>query len=68
MVAREYGTIMLIREMDISYLSTHAQQIEEEKLKERSREAKRQRPVMVTFHIRGPMDMVILDSDKGSPV
>ncbi|WMV29958.1 hypothetical protein MTR67_023343 [Solanum verrucosum] len=27
-----------------------------------------QRPVMVTFHIRGPMDMVVLGSNKGFPV
>ncbi|WMV41565.1 hypothetical protein MTR67_034950 [Solanum verrucosum] len=43
MVVKEYCTAMLVHDMDISSLLVHAQQIQEEKLKERSREAKRAR-------------------------
>uniref|UniRef100_M1DR27 Gag-pol protein n=1 Tax=Solanum tuberosum TaxID=4113 RepID=M1DR27_SOLTU len=41
MVFKEYRTSMIINKMDIAHLTIHAQQIEEEKLKERSREGKR---------------------------
>ncbi|WMV55251.1 hypothetical protein MTR67_048636 [Solanum verrucosum] len=41
MVVKKFCTAMLIKEMDISHLMIHAQQVEEDKLKERSREAKR---------------------------
>ncbi|KAH0654435.1 hypothetical protein KY290_032963 [Solanum tuberosum] len=41
MVVKECRTVMLINEMDISCLMVHAQQIKEENLKERSREANR---------------------------
>lgn len=40
MVVKEYHT-MLVNDMCISIIMVHAQQIEEEKLKERSRETKR---------------------------
>ncbi|WMV33285.1 hypothetical protein MTR67_026670 [Solanum verrucosum] len=43
MVVKKSHTTMLIKEMDIYCLMIHAQQIEEEKLKERSRKAKRAR-------------------------
>jgi len=43
MLVKEYRTAMLIYDMDISHLMFHAQQLEEKKLKERSREAKRER-------------------------
>jgi len=43
MVVKECRTAMLVHDMDIFHLIAHAQQIEEEKLKERSREAKRAR-------------------------
>ncbi|WMV59234.1 hypothetical protein MTR67_052619, partial [Solanum verrucosum] len=41
MVVKKCRTTMLINEMDISRLMTHAQQIEEEIFKERARETKR---------------------------
>ncbi|XP_049369906.1 uncharacterized protein LOC125834798 [Solanum verrucosum] len=41
MVVKECHTAMLIHDMDISRLMVHAQHIEEEKVKKRSREAKR---------------------------
>uniref|UniRef100_M1DNE7 Gag-pol protein n=1 Tax=Solanum tuberosum TaxID=4113 RepID=M1DNE7_SOLTU len=41
MVAKEYHTTILIKEINISHLMTHSQQIQEEKFKERSRESKR---------------------------
>uniref|UniRef100_M1DPG7 Uncharacterized protein n=1 Tax=Solanum tuberosum TaxID=4113 RepID=M1DPG7_SOLTU len=40
MVVKECRTTMLIKDMDFSHLRAHAQQIEEEKLKERSWETK----------------------------
>ena len=43
MVVKKFRTTMLIKEMDISRLMTHVQQIVEEKFKERSREIKRVR-------------------------
>lgn len=43
MVVKKFRTTMLIKEMDISRLMTHVQQIEEEKFKERAREIKRVR-------------------------
>ncbi|XP_049406212.1 uncharacterized protein LOC125869830 [Solanum stenotomum] len=41
MVVKECRTVMLIYEIDISHLMVHGKQIEEEKLKEGSKEEKR---------------------------
>uniref|UniRef100_M1DLM4 Zinc knuckle family protein n=1 Tax=Solanum tuberosum TaxID=4113 RepID=M1DLM4_SOLTU len=43
LVVKECRTVMLVHDMYITRLMTHAQQIEEEKLKRRSREKKRPR-------------------------
>ncbi|XP_049394685.1 uncharacterized protein LOC125858973 [Solanum stenotomum] len=43
MVVKQCRTAMLVVDMDISCLMVHAQQIEEENIKERSREANRER-------------------------
>uniref|UniRef100_M1DTD9 Gag-pol polyprotein n=1 Tax=Solanum tuberosum TaxID=4113 RepID=M1DTD9_SOLTU len=67
LVVKECRTALLMHDMDISCLLVHSQQIDEEKLKERSREAKREERTMVTTHILGPVDGVIYGSDKGSP-
>ncbi|XP_049364580.1 uncharacterized protein LOC125829401 [Solanum verrucosum] len=43
LVVKECLTAMLIKEMDVSRLKVHAQQIEEEKLKEKTKDSKRAR-------------------------
>ncbi|XP_055814532.1 uncharacterized protein LOC129884227 [Solanum dulcamara] len=43
LVDKEFRTSMLIKEMNISSLMTHFEQIEEEKLKEKAKESKRAR-------------------------
>ncbi|WMV41071.1 hypothetical protein MTR67_034456 [Solanum verrucosum] len=58
---------MLVNDINNSRLMVHSKQIEEDKLKERSREAKRAKIVMVASHIQGLMGMVALSFDRGFP-
>lgn len=49
MVVKECRTTMLIKDMDISRLMTYLQQIDEENLKERSREANKEKKTVVVI-------------------
>lgn len=68
MMVKECRTTMFVNDMDIYHVMVHAQKIEEEKLKEKSKETKRPKPIMVISLLQGPMDIVVLDVDKGFPV
>ena len=48
-MVKEYETAMLIKEMDLFRFMVHDQQIEEEKLKEKERENKKAKQVVLTF-------------------
>ena len=68
MVDKECQTAMLIHDMSISRLMVHAQQIEEEKLKESSRREKKKRSTMVISLIHGQTEKIIQDFDQRIPV
>uniref|UniRef100_M1DCU0 Gag-pol protein n=1 Tax=Solanum tuberosum TaxID=4113 RepID=M1DCU0_SOLTU len=65
MVVNECRTVMVIGDMDTSCLMVHAQQIEEEKLKENSREVFRARIGVGNFSNAKFEGQVGLDFDKG---
>ncbi|XP_049406214.1 uncharacterized protein LOC125869832 [Solanum stenotomum] len=67
MVVREFRTIMLINNMDISRLMVHVKQIEEEKLKEWSKEAKRAKIGDGKFSHTKSSGHDLPKSDKGFP-
>lgn len=54
-VVKEWRISMLVNDMVISWIIVLYQQIKEEKLKERSRETKKQKLVMVTSYTKGPI-------------
>uniref|UniRef100_M1DVC1 Gag-pol polyprotein n=1 Tax=Solanum tuberosum TaxID=4113 RepID=M1DVC1_SOLTU len=62
LVAKECLTAMLVKEMYVSRLMVHAQQIEEENLKEKTRIRRGQEGIMVISHIKGPIEEIILKS------
>ncbi|WMV49549.1 hypothetical protein MTR67_042934 [Solanum verrucosum] len=64
MVSKEYRTDMLIKDMEISWLMTHAQRIEEHKLKESARETKRAYTDSVDYHIIDLMVVVIFSFEN----
>lgn len=52
-VVKECWTTMLVKEMDITKLMVHAQQIKEEKVKEKERESMRVRTGSTTWNLVG---------------
>ncbi|XP_049405194.1 uncharacterized protein LOC125868621 [Solanum stenotomum] len=68
MVGKECRTAMLINDIGICHLMVHAQQIKEDKLKERSLKTKRAKTDDGNFTHVGKMDMVVLGFNKGFPI
>lgn len=63
-VVKEYHTSMIVTDMYISRVMVHVHKINQEKLKKKSIEAKRDKTRDGNCHIQGLMDTVVLCFDK----
>ena len=63
-VVKEYHTSMIVTDMYISRVMVHVHKINQEKLKKKSIEAKRDKTEMVISQIQALIDMVFPSFDK----